>query len=289
MRNKRASTLKLGKYIKKKRRKTLFSILISFVLIILFLIIALLALRLPFFQIKSITVNGVVTIDEKDLEKSVNETLLGNYYYIIPRTNFLFYPKGEILNILISKYKKINSINSHVSGLSNLDIILVERIPEVLVCEGFIDDISDSDNQCFVADKHGYIFEKESDNPDLFKYYVNANTSSTTIGNNFTDIEKFYALQKFVEDVRSYGIIPIGIMIGEDGSYEMYIVNKDQSTGVVYFDDRVPFDMTSSNLAVFWNNFMGNTVDIKLMPNFEYINLRFGNNVFYLIRDNGGK
>lgn len=139
MRNKRASTLKLGKYIKKKRRKTLFSILISFVLIILFLIIALLALRLPFFQIKSITVNGVVTIDEKDLEKSVNETLLGNYYYIIPRTNFLFYPKGEILNILISKYKKINSINSHVSGLSNLDIILVERIPEVLVCEGFID------------------------------------------------------------------------------------------------------------------------------------------------------
>ena len=82
-------------------------------------------------------------------------------------------------------------------------------------------------------------------------------------------------LQDFVKGVRASGISTLGILIGEEGSYELYIKNRDLSTAVVYFDDRIPFESTMSNLLAFWDN---------KEANYNYINLRFGNNIFYSLK-----
>lgn len=145
-----------------------------------------------------------------------------------------------------------------------------------MICDGFRED--EEGEHCSFADKQGIIFEKVATSSDkiYFKYY----------SSNEINQDKFIQLQNFVKNVENSGIIATGLLLSEDGSYELYIKNVDQSTAVVYFDDRTSLDKVVSNLSVFWKNSLNKKIGSDLIPNFEYINLRFGNNIFYHIKNN---
>ena len=74
------------------------------------------------------------------------------------------------------------------------------------------------------------------------------------------------------------------IAYDSNGNFELYIKNKDQSITVVYFDDRTPFDKTAENFLAFWQSAQDKKLGLTVVPTFDYINLRFGNNVFYTTR-----
>ncbi|MDO8430401.1 MAG: hypothetical protein Q7S72_00205 [Candidatus Taylorbacteria bacterium] len=282
----RGRTLKSTKYIQKQRKQLIWNIALSIFAVILLLVVFIMFVRLPFFQIKNIKVDGVESIDGAEIENIVKPFLAGNYLYFIPRSHFLLYPKGEIMDTLLLKYEKINTLKSNIKGISTYSLIITERVPHVLVCEGW----SEDGENCYLADHKGYIFEiASSTNSSLkyFKYY--SNTGSTTPGNYFIDTQRFLDLQMFVKNLADAGIEANGMLIGEEGSYELYIKNKDGSTAVVYFDNRLELDKTLSNLIVFWQNAMNKKIGLDSVPNFDYINLRFGNNVFYLIKENAEK
>jgi hypothetical protein len=285
MKSGRVRTLKSAKYLERRRKKNIGLILISFSLFILSLILIYGALRIPFLQISTVVIKGVSSLNQQEMQNTVKGILNDNYFYVIPKTNFLFYPKAQILYTLQDNYKKIDKINASVDGSSTLNIEVYERIAEVVACEGFKED--EDDNICYFADNEGYIYEKMStSDSSIFKYYVNPNIP-VIIGKNFIESNKFKELQKFIKDLKSFGINSNGLLVSEDGSYELYILNKDQTVAVVYFDNRTSIDKTYSDLTLFWQNVIDMKIGYKNVPSFEYINLRFGNNVFYLVNENG--
>jgi hypothetical protein len=283
--NRRSKTLESLKFAQKKRKKIILTTLLSFLCFILAILVIILFFRLSFFQISKIKVVGTLKIDISSIEKDVFDELLDDYAFYIPKSNTFFYPKEKIENKLLRLHKEIDTVSIRREGLSGILININERKAEALICNGFFDEDNEG-RECFSVDKDGYVFEKS---PFLFeeiftRYYFNSMDNKIILGTYFIDIDLFKQLQKFTKTIQEKNISTNGILIGEDGQYELYIKNPDLSDCIVYFDDRVPFDKTAENLIAFWNNSQNNSGNIKKQVNYDYINLRFGNNIFYVTK-----
>lgn len=273
--SRRTRTLQSPKYLEKKRKKTTIKVLLWVVASCAVITAFILVLRLPFLQIATVKLEKPGSLPASEVEAKALATTQGNYFYVVPRSFSFFYPKDDIQAAVTDAYKKIDSMRVVRKSFSTLEITVSERVPEAIVCEGFREE--DELDECFFADKDGFIFTESPGFSDgvYSRYYVNSDSNKLVLGTNFIDQEKFKELQSFVEGVRANDISTLGMLVGEGGSYELYVKNMDQSTAVVYFDDRTPLEKTMSNLIAFWDN--------KRM-NFDYINLRFGNNIFYTLK-----
>ncbi|MEK7213742.1 MAG: hypothetical protein AAB637_01325 [Patescibacteria group bacterium] len=282
--NRLSRALQSPKYLKKKRRRTAITVIL-FVLCLIAIIIAIVyVLRSPFLQISSINIKGVTTLNSEEIKGKVLEVLSGDYFSIIPRTSVLFYPKKSIKNILFESYKQIEKIDINRKDVSNLEINIMEYKPIALVCEGFYEDNVD-DSNCFLVNKDGYVFAKSvSSSVSLFHYYIETDKGDDIIGLNFIDSNRFKELQKFIENISNSGIPILGMLINENGAYELYAKNKDNSEAIIYFDDRSSLRKTSSNLIAFWNDSQIIKKGATTALMFDYINLRFGNNIFYVTK-----
>ena len=271
----RSNTLQSAKYLHKKRKKKITLTLVYFACSIALLGIIVLVLRADFFQISKLEVLGTATLNAEEMAEVGLNSLSGHFFYVIPKSNILFYSSQSIRDYLLEKYKKIDTLDIKRKAFSTLGIYIMEKSATALVCDGFHDD-GEAENTCYFVDKDGYIYEKA---PDFSygvytHYYISNNDAKNIIGTKFIDSKTFGDLQNFVKSIKDAGIPIVGLLVGEKGSYELYLKNKDGSEAVVYFDDRIPFEKTSSNLIVFWDN---KTI-------FDYINLRFGNNIFYVTK-----
>ncbi len=285
----RSRTLQSAKYLEKKRKRLLVTYsLISFVVVVV-IALMILILRIPFFQISNVVVRGNTAVNTVELQNIALNQLKGNYALVIPKSNFIFYPKSSIEDAIYSSFPKIDRQNIELDGINSIHIDVTERAPSILVCDGYSDD--GSDESCYFADSLGFVYEKSpifSENV-YFKYFMNTSSSSVAIGSVFLNKDRFAKLQQFISELNSTIIDATGLLIGDDGSYELYIKNPDGSSGVVYFDDRTPLENTKSNLLVFWQNALDKKIGLTHMPSFEYVNLRFGKNIFYLIKTDNAK
>lgn len=272
----RLSTLQSAKYLQKKKKQRILTITIYSIASLILILTILSSFKLSFLRITNISVNDTLNIKSEDIKKDVLDMISGNYFFFIPKDSFFFLSKEKIYNKIVNDFKKIDTLKIKNKGTTGLEIEITERQPEVMICDGFRDD--EEGEHCSFADKQGIIFEKVATSSDkiYFKYY----------SSNEINQDKFLQLQNFVKNVENSGIIATGLLLSEDGSYELYIKNVDQSIAVVYFDDRSSLDKIVSNLSVFWKNSLNKKIGSDLIPNFEYINLRFGNNVFYHIKNN---
>ena len=275
----RSRTLQSAKYLEQRRKKNIFAGIVLFACIFIVLSLVVFIFRLDTLQISTIGFSGVSNISIEELEQKVIESMQGNYLFLIPKSNIVFYSKDKIKNKLIESFKEFDSVSVKSSGLSSVIVSIVERRPNAIVCNGFKDDSLDNfeNDNCLNVDSNGYVYSKvnEKDNNDYPRYYLSSD-SLISIGESLLNKEKFINLKSFVNDIKVSGISVKGILIGDDGSYELYFKNFDGSTAVIYFDDKTPLTNTSSNFIAFWN--------ASSKKNFDYINLRFGNNIFYADR-----
>lgn len=279
--SRRTRTLQSPKYLQKKRKKTLVTVVLAIVCVLVCITALILVLWLPFFQIKKVMFEKSGTLPALELEQRALSAIQGTYFYLIPRSFVFLYSKKAIETEVMSAYKMIDSMRISRKDFSTLEVSIIERIPDAVVCEGFREEGETDD--CFFVDKDGYVYAESPDFSDgvYSRYYTNSDSDKLVLGDNFIEPARFKELQNFIKGARANSITTLGILIGDSGSYELYVKNRDQSTAVIYFDDRTPFDKTISNLVAFWDNAMTKKIGTTTASNFNYINLRFGNNIFY--------
>lgn len=266
------------KYIAQRRRKMVTLVFLLSLCVLTLLATLILCLRMSFLQIHTVKTEGSNTISNAEVQATALSSLSGNYFGIIPHSSSLFFSKNTIRTALAERFKGISDFLIRRSGLSEITVSLRERVPSAIVCAGFRDDTSSND--CYVADNRAFIFGiVSSSTPVLNHYYVPS--EPITVGKAFVDENRFRELETFVKGALKAGLAPLGVLLGEKGEYEMYIKNrKNDSEVTVYFDDRSPFDSTLSNLLTFWDS-NTNPQKATSTPAFDYINLRFGNTVYY--------
>ncbi|MDP3962321.1 MAG: FtsQ-type POTRA domain-containing protein [bacterium] len=256
------SRIQSPKYRQKRRKKAIAVIFLSVLGMLALSSSFLFAMRMPFFQISEVEVVGASGLPQSFFQEKAMASL--------ESSNIFFFSKKKMEESLIAEFREIEDMSISRSGFSKLKISVKERVPTALVCAGFREEkLENSD--CYLADAGGYVFEKASKPyPEWHNlYYVPSDKGGVK-----KDIARFPELQKFIDGAAAAGVPVQGILIGDGGEYEMY-VNPDTT---VYFDDRSPFDDTLSNLLVFWQNASKNATST---PSFNYINLRFGNAIYY--------
>ncbi|HEY4503709.1 MAG TPA: hypothetical protein VJJ28_01205 [Candidatus Paceibacterota bacterium] len=254
-------------------------------------------MRLSFFNIKNIVIDGIITVSTNDIEEKVLAGLQGQYFSIIPKSNIFLYPKKHIERLITDSFKEIDYVYMKRKDISSLNISIKERMPSAIVCSGFYTDNSSGEgNSCYFSDKNAYLYSKvpSSQTSSQLKkynyYYISDDENEITTGMTFVNKERFEALQDFIDGALRGGIFPLGILIGDEGEYEMYMENKTNRNSnisseelpevTVYFDDKWSFDFTLSNLLTFWKNTIDKSKNSNI-PVFDYINLRFGNTIYY--------
>ena len=289
--NKRSQLLQSKKVLERRRKKrivtySLFSVAgISVIVAFVFLV------NLSFFQISKISFTGIESLDPKELQGSVETALSGSSLSIFSKKSTFFVSKFAVEEVLLKNFKKIETLQVSRDGFTGLMIDVVERKPVVLVCSGFHEvNTEEVDESCYFTDEKGYVFAPapEFSAGVYMRYYLSALDGEDLVGKDFIELEKFQSLQNFVGSLSTRGIAVRGLLLADGGMYELYIKNTDQSEAIIYFDDRSPFERTASNLIAFWDNSRTAKASKKnttsSLPIFEYINLRFGNNIFYVLK-----
>ncbi len=238
----------------------------------------------------SLHVYGAEADVTPDLEAAAYKALEGSYFGLLSKANSFIYPASSVAAAVQAASSRIDTVKVSPDGMHGLAISVIEKTPSAIVCSGLPDfdadgalmDDAASRGDCYFADASGKLFKEIPPAvPSSYSVFYAPAISDDPIGRYATSTREFQALQSFVNSLRAAHIIPEGILVKPGGEYELYARNSragkggtaTSSTAIIYFNDSGSFVTELSNLSAFWN---------KMAPaNFEYIDVRYGSNVFY--------
>ncbi|PJE58480.1 MAG: hypothetical protein COU81_00515 [Candidatus Portnoybacteria bacterium CG10_big_fil_rev_8_21_14_0_10_36_7] len=271
--------------LKRKRQKILRNkILIFFFLSVILFFGLSFATRFEKINIKNIEVIGNKVLEAEIIKNIVTKEMQNYYYFIVPKTSVLFYPKNQIERVLLNKFKRIKEISVEVKNEQILEIYLSERKAAYTWCGEDIlteEKITTKEN-CYFMSSDGYIFDKAPyfSGAVYFKFY-----GVGKIGSLFSP-ENFNNLISFKDSVTSMGLRPNTFNLKNDGDIELYLASNSSilnSPKILFKKD--------GNLIKITENLQSAISTDPLKTNLKdkydtllYIDLRFGNKIYYKFR-----
>ncbi len=247
---------------------------------------------LPVLQLNHITISGNKTLPEELVKKKVGEVLNGKYALVLPRRFVLFSFSNQVAPLLEEAFPIIQAIDVKKRYPDSLDIQITERKLFAIVCNDLITDegISASSTpvvengttprviQCMYIDNKGFSYEEAP------------NSSGTLIARIQTDAESLKMSSELIK--------PSFVATLE------YIIKKiPEVTGDRVLDIELPSKLvsefrvkTSGGYRLFFkreDDFDNALRVLKAVLNdgikdkksrLEYVDLRFGNKVFYKLK-----
>jgi hypothetical protein len=267
----------------RKRKIVFLRVAFALAVMIVLLSIVVWITRLEQFTIENIEVTGNKIIQTQVIEGIVDTALSGSYFYLVPRRYAMTYPQGEITNNIYALSPRIHSVGVERNDPTSLLVRIKEREPYALWC-GEKQHASSTTENCYYLDDFGFIFAKSPNftGSVFFKYYgsISAQPASTgvnqggVLGAQFMARDQFRGFNLFFTSFRQLGIEPIALAKLVDADVE--IITSEGS--------RIIFN-TEQNLATL----LDSLESVLESPPFverdsellEYVDLRFGNKVFY--------
>jgi hypothetical protein len=239
------------------------------------------------FSITEVQIFGADADISDDIHSVVLGELQGNYLGVFPRAHAFLYPTQDIIYQIKHSFPRIQDVTIKRDDMTHLRVTVDEKPPRAIVCvmlPNFVDDhlITDTADTCYLADDTGLLFKKTSViSPHVYPLYFApdiATLSSTTdfVGSYATSTTEFDLLQSFHEHVAQTNTIVDGILFKEAGEYELY-----SSSTVIYFNDSSSLPEQAIHLSAFLSHTQADDRAHKKQTIFDYIDLRYGSNVFY--------
>lgn len=219
----------------------------------------------PFFQIEKVEVKGAVLTPSSEIESIVFHEMSGSHFNLFSKRNILLYPKAAIEEEITALYPRITNVKVRIGGPRSLTVLVSERTPVALWCKE-----KEELSSCYFLDKEGYIFsEAPLFTPEVYVRFYGPVGREEALRGTFLP-SQFPLLREFVQHVEEIGFTPLSVSVEENGD-----VNMKVSRGSILFTLMKNLDDTRDNLASFWSE------NHSLLARFEYIDLRFGNKIFY--------
>ncbi len=267
----------LGKRRRRKRRNQLYLWVSG--LAMLFLAIAF-STHLPQLSIKNIDISGTSVVPKDTLQSLSENDIKGNYGFLFSRRNFLLYPKGKIAEDIFNTYPQVENVSIKLGGVNKLLINISERKPVGLWCQGNGSIIAD----CYFLDKSGYIFDKApvaTDTP--YFTYFGLIGADDPVGRNYLTATQFKDVNSLIANIKKLGI-STNVMLAVDSSdFELNLI----PSGKILFTTNQSVDTTFSNLETVLNKNNPDNTHIELNT-IDYVDLRFGNKIFYKLKSSAG-
>lgn len=230
------------------------------------------------FQIKELQISGNQKVQKGDLESFVWEKVNRKIVAFPTKSIFLVNISGVKQNLL-EKFPKISESDIKRKFPDILILSIQERKPLYIFCK--------NSGPCFYLDEEGVIFDPVRNN------ISNGVEEISEIDGNFLKIQEkrpqeIYLSKEVIEDKLLQGIKEIegklreiGISIKELILFEEKIEVKTGRDFEIYFNPTENISNQIQNLSL--------TLEKEIPPekrgNLEYIDLRFGNKVYYKYRE----
>ena len=225
---------------------------------------------LPRYSIQEVAVRGTEGVSPKLVRTFVETQLNDGTYSIISRENIFLYPKAEIAKSISDYFPRI--LNAQISRESLLaqaiTVTIVERKPFALWC-------SDK-TSCFEMDNGGFIFERSATStPGEVVFMGGLATSTAPIGQWFLP-KHFEGVLDLLARLQDQGFPTVSVAVESEQDFAISL-----SKGFVL---RVSFGADAATLVRNLQTVLSSDSLRGKENKIEYIDLRFGNRVYYKSR-----
>lgn len=228
-------------------------------------------------NIRTIEVSGTSFVSSNEVAADAKKSLVGRYFFTVPKTNIFFYPKSDIEKNIIEAFPAVQSVSVGFKNFHTIGIWLLERQAEALWCEP-AEPAAGSAGSCYLLDANGLIFAPFSavgtTSPAFIKFY-SAAPKKNPIGQIYAAAEYFQSLLAFAKNLNTLGFAVSSFSEGSEGDFEAKLFK-----GVRLIISR------DIDLDSVLNNFQTIVSDPPFIASgglakVDYIDLRFGDKVFY--------
>ncbi len=246
-------------------------------------------------NIINVEINGNKVIDKSILENLIKEKISGNYLFVFPKRNFIFYPKQDIQDELRAKFKRLSHIELDLKDFQTLSVNVTERTALYTWCgdtpfttqiteENQDETIEKTASPCYFMDDTGYIFDKApyfSGEVYLKFYGVVEKEDDTSIGFSFKE-KDFNNLIFYKKEFEKMGLKLASFFVDENADIRSYLSSTSSSIGpeLIFKSSDTPSQIVANLDATLSTE--------PLLSNFKskynsllYIDMRFGNKVYY--------
>ena len=264
-----------------KRKKKVFTVkaLLTLVISISFIAVSTWLVRLPQINIDTVEISGNAITTSESLREIIDTELDGTYMFLVPRSNIFLYPRRSISLLLTEQFPRIKRVSVSFADFHTITVEVKERVPFGLWC-GATDKLTAKEgSKCFYLDNRGYIFAQSPNfSGDIFfRYYGPLHDTfivTDPLRMQYLPAAQFLGYNLFLEALRDLKINPVALVRDEDSDLHL----KFESGAVLLF-------RTDQNLNTILENFRSILLSSIFLEqgikNVEYIDLRYGNKVFY--------
>ncbi len=273
--------------LKRKKRKILkrkiFFLVFSFILILIGLSFL---SKLEKINIDNIQISGNKMVETKMIEEVVKEKLAGYYFGIFPKTNFIIYPQHKIEAELKNKFKRIKDVFVNDRNIKTLEIYISEYEGKYLWCGITPPELVDNNQKCYFMAEEGYIFDEAPyfSGEVYLKFYglVYPAQTDNPSGSYFFQ-PNFIKLISLKETLEKTGIKPVVFYIQNDGDIKMFLSSSSMSQKgpEIIFKTDADFEKVAENLQTILTTEPFKSDFRNKYSSLLYIDLRFGNKVYY--------
>lgn len=224
------------------------------------------AMRFPQWQIKEISLSGLEALGEEEMISVIKESFSGNFAFLIPRSSFFMVNTQKLAIALEEKFPRIRRVVVTKSFPDLLRVSVKERRPFGIFC---------AVSRCAYVDDSGFAYEEAPNSLGSLIIKITSDAQDLKIPAQAFDNLLFDRMKlvseglknKFDFDTIGYQLfskIPREIRITTSYGFQIYINQDDDFESVFKVLKTVLDEEIKEKRA-----------------RLEYIDLRFGNKVFY--------
>lgn len=262
----------------RERRRRRVLIMAGAVLLCLVLLFAACALffNASFARISHVDVSGEDVIPATSVEEVVRHDIAGDYLWVFPKNNIFLYPRGTIERDVLALFPTLKTAGVHAKNFQTISVVVVERTPQALWCG---DTVSQERGTCLLLDENGLAYANAPSYSGAVYQTYYGSLPRGSLPKQFLSPEEFRTLEAlaaaFQKKLTPDTLTSVFVDSNSDvhlqfkGGYEIMFALRDD-TGQIF--DRFSLALTSAPFAS------------HSLSDFEYIDLRFGDKVYYKLK-----
>lgn len=223
--------------------------------------------NMPDLQISEVRISGNSAIAKSQLENAVSLVLSDTYFGIIPKKSSLFLPRTSIATAVSSLSHRIKEVSVDRTGLTTLEIRVIEREPVALWCGPTTID-------CYFIDEAGVIFARAPEySGSFYRRFAGRDGEGEVLGTTYLPEEKFRDLGFFLDALHTRGLESETVSL-DTNDYKITL------TGGTYVLIKRA-DPFSTALETIETILSSDEFNDRGIDGVEYLDLRFGNKIFF--------
>jgi len=236
-------------------------------------------------HISQINILGNVYSNEQKILEVTEEKLKGNYFGILSRSNSFLFSRGRIEKAILEQFAEVEKVRVDFESKNSINVRITEFNPVAKWCKDFVSEEAEveedaneiilSKEDCYLVSEKGFIFAREPliNTLDLVKF--KNDHEGEPIRSYYLNEDLFKDLVHFTDLLKErLNIEVVTVERADEFSFNMFTTDKLELRIDTEDDVLEVFD----NLQTFLNS---DEVSEISLADLEYIDLRFGNKVFY--------